>query len=199
MNHNGDDPGELGGLGDVLPAEVLKKLNELLERLHHAVHPNHGGSVVNYFQGATIHNLVINGNMTKRGTEHYHTEEASQRREQEAEKGGVPTAAEMQAAVEETVRRGLWWSNRSWSVAYRVYQMKGYQQSIKQFVRDVSGWNIAKGFECNYDAVQKPIAQGLLIGDPKKWVDNGAQKQAPALAEAMLNLLDNKCIPSLNE
>ena len=72
-------------------------------------------------------------------------------------------------------------------------------RNMKACKRDVAEWNVAKGFECNYDAVQKPIAQGLLIGDPKKWVDNGAQKQAPALAEAMLNLLDNKCIPSLNE
>ncbi len=197
MNHYGENPGEQGGLGDMLPAEVLKKLNELLERLHQAEHPHHGGNILNYFQGATIHNMVINGNMTKRGTEHYHTAETAQSREPQT--GDMPTPAEMQAAVEETVRQGLWWSNRSWSVAYRVYQMKGYQQSIRQFVRDVSGWNIAKSFECNYDAVQKPIAQGLLIGDPKKWVDNGAQKQAPALAEAMLNVLENKRVQAQNE
>ena len=30
----------------------------------------HGG-IVNYFQGATIHNMVVNGNMTKNGTEYY--------------------------------------------------------------------------------------------------------------------------------
>ena len=29
------------------------------------------GGIYNYFQGATINNLVINGNMTKNGTEHY--------------------------------------------------------------------------------------------------------------------------------
>ena len=29
------------------------------------------GGITNYFQGATIHNLVINGNMTKSGTENY--------------------------------------------------------------------------------------------------------------------------------
>jgi hypothetical protein len=161
----------------------------------------HGG-IVNYFQGTTIHNLVINGNMTRRGRERYGSEAQAatqpgkdvagkaQQTGQGTEQCGVPSPMEMQAAVEETIRQGLWWSNRSWSVAYRVYQMKGYQQSISQFVRDVAEWNVAKGFECNYDAVQKPIAQGLLIGDPKKWVDNGAQKQAPALAEAMLNLLD---------
>ena len=33
----------------------------------------HGG-IVNYFQGATIHNLVINGNMTRRGREYYGSE-----------------------------------------------------------------------------------------------------------------------------
>lgn len=31
----------------------------------------HSGGITNYFQGATIHNLVINGNMTKSGTENY--------------------------------------------------------------------------------------------------------------------------------
>lgn len=30
----------------------------------------HGG-IVNYFQGATIHNMVVNGNMTRNGTEYY--------------------------------------------------------------------------------------------------------------------------------
>jgi hypothetical protein len=31
---NEDNPESLGGLGDMVPAEVLKKLNELLELLH---------------------------------------------------------------------------------------------------------------------------------------------------------------------
>ena len=34
MNHNEEVPDFLGGLGDMLPADVLKKLNELLEQLH---------------------------------------------------------------------------------------------------------------------------------------------------------------------
>lgn len=55
MNVNGEDPGELGGLGDVLPAEVLKKLNELLERLHQAEHPNHGGNIINIYASGSQH------------------------------------------------------------------------------------------------------------------------------------------------
>lgn len=37
----------------------------------------HGG-IYNYFQGATIHNLVINGNMTRSGTENYYQEKQQQ-------------------------------------------------------------------------------------------------------------------------
>ena len=34
MNHNEEEPANLEGLGDMLPADVLKKVNELLEQLH---------------------------------------------------------------------------------------------------------------------------------------------------------------------
>ena len=37
--------------------------------------PQKHGGIYNYFQGATINNLVINGNMNKTGTEHYHGSE----------------------------------------------------------------------------------------------------------------------------
>ena len=54
MNVNGEDLGELGGLGDVLPAEVLKKLNEVLERLHQADH-HHGGNIINIYASGSQH------------------------------------------------------------------------------------------------------------------------------------------------
>ena len=54
MNINGENLGELGGLGDVLPAEVLKKLNEVLERLHHADH-HHGGNIINIYASGSQH------------------------------------------------------------------------------------------------------------------------------------------------
>ena len=34
MNQNEEVPDLLGGLGDMLPADVLKMVNELLEQLH---------------------------------------------------------------------------------------------------------------------------------------------------------------------
>ena len=46
MNHqDGDNPDNLGGLGQLLPAEVLEKLNAMLEQLHRAEHPHHGSKI----------------------------------------------------------------------------------------------------------------------------------------------------------
>jgi hypothetical protein len=45
MKYNEDDPDNLGGLGGMLPAEVLKMLNELLEQQHRTGHPNNGSKI----------------------------------------------------------------------------------------------------------------------------------------------------------
>jgi len=45
MNQNEEVPDFLGGHGDLLPADVLKMVNELLEQLHQA-DSNHQGSIV---------------------------------------------------------------------------------------------------------------------------------------------------------
>ena len=49
-----------------------------MEALEETLH--HSGGIHNYFQGATIHNLVINGNMNKSGSEHYYGKEGSEKR-----------------------------------------------------------------------------------------------------------------------
>ena len=50
-----DNPDFLDGLGDVLPADVLKLLNELLERLHQADSNNHGSTVINIYKEGSWH------------------------------------------------------------------------------------------------------------------------------------------------
>ena len=45
MNHNEDVPDFLGGLGDMLPADVLKKVVELLEQLHRADKDHQGSKI----------------------------------------------------------------------------------------------------------------------------------------------------------
>ena len=55
MNFNEEFPDFLGGLGDMLPADVLKKLNELLELLHQSDHTNQGSTVINIYEKGSWH------------------------------------------------------------------------------------------------------------------------------------------------
>ena len=104
----------------------------------------------------------------------------------------IPTKEEMMMAVKGTVSQGMWWSNRSWSVVYRVYQIKGYMGGFSQFIAEAKSWQIDTGFELNYDAVQKPITSGKLIGDVEEWEANGAPKQAVVLAYAIIDELEKQ-------
>ena len=106
------------------------------------------------------------------------------------EDSDLPTREAMIQAVEATEKEGLWWSSRSWAVVFRVYQMKGYKGSISEFVREVKAWCLKTDHECNYDAVQKPVASGVLSGTPERWKANGAQGQTVKLAEALLRELE---------
>ena len=45
MKYKDEDPDNLGGLGDMLPADVLQKVNELLEQLHWTDHTNQGSKI----------------------------------------------------------------------------------------------------------------------------------------------------------
>lgn len=52
MNHNEEVPDFLGGLGDMLPTDVLKVLNELLERVHRKDKDHQGSTVFIYAPGS---------------------------------------------------------------------------------------------------------------------------------------------------
>ena len=52
MNHNEEVPDFLGGLGDILPADVLKLVNELLEQLHRKDKDHQGSPVFIYAPGS---------------------------------------------------------------------------------------------------------------------------------------------------
>ena len=60
MNHNEEVPDFLGGLGDMLPADVLKLLNELLEQLHRKDKDHQGSPVFIYAPGSQYVDKQIN-------------------------------------------------------------------------------------------------------------------------------------------
>ena len=60
MNYNEEVPDNLGGLGDMLPADVLKVLNELLEQLHRKDKDHQGSPVFIYAPGSQYVEKQIN-------------------------------------------------------------------------------------------------------------------------------------------
>ena len=58
MNHNEEVPDFLGGHGDLLPADVLKMVNELLEQLHRKEKDHQGSPVFIYAPGAQYVNHI---------------------------------------------------------------------------------------------------------------------------------------------
>ena len=58
--HNEEVPDFLGGLGDMLPADVLKKVNELLEQLHRKDKDHQGSPVFIYAPGSQYVDKQIN-------------------------------------------------------------------------------------------------------------------------------------------
>ena len=178
---NEDDPDNLGGLGGMLPAEVLKMLNELLEQQHRTGHPNNGSKIEVVYVASGGQHVETQINIGA------HSNEGSEKET----KDNVPPPEAMARAVERTMAQGYWWASTAWAVVYRVYQMKGYTGGIRQFVREVDGWPFSGrlNYECNYDAVCKPIRSGRLAGTPDNWIKNGAMAQYAILGTALLKEL----------
>ncbi len=55
MNQNEEVPDFLGGHGDLLPADVLKMVNELLEQLHRKEKDHQGSIVFNIYEKGSLH------------------------------------------------------------------------------------------------------------------------------------------------
>ena len=193
MNQNEENPDFLGGLGDLLPADVLKKVNELLEQLHRKDNDHQGSPVFIYAPGSQYVDKQFNIGAYPRplpkGKGVDSTATASHPAHHKGEDLPVPEA--MVWAVEKTIKDGHWWGNVSWSVVYRIYQMKGYQGTVSQFVRDVSRWPFTMHirYDCNDDAVGKPIRTGKISRSLDKWAEDGASSQFIILGEALMKAL----------
>jgi len=181
MKYKDEDPDNLGGLGGMLPAEVLKMLNELLEQMHRTGHINQGSKIEVVYVASGGQHVETQINIGA------HPNEGS-----EEPTSVTPPPEAMARAVERTMAQGYWWASTAWAVVYRVYQMKGYTGGIRQFVREVKEWPWQKKpiFPCNYDSVQKPIVGGKLMRTIDKWKDDGAMEQMQKLGQALFDLLN---------
>ena len=127
MNQTEEVPESLGGLGDMLPADVLKKVNELLEQLHRADKEHQGSNVFIYAPGSQyVENQIIVGE------EPHPKQQTHPAPDPAPERGG-------ELVVEERIRRciGLLMAERygneplfnlqgHWQAVYRILVDKGY-------------------------------------------------------------------------
>ena len=114
--------------------------------------PQHYGGIHNYFQGATIHNLVINGNMNKNGSEHYHEKDNSEKR---------PKATKEQIARALVALNGkdnVIDSQRAWLGACLLLGWKyGFPRNLNDCCKHIEQMPIDMAqleFQCKYESIR---------------------------------------------
>ena len=147
-------------------------------------------SIVNNFQGATIHNFkVYNAPVTYNGPEYnnYNGIEEEDAPIQDMDEKPVPTFNQMMKVFETTYHDGFWSSNRSWGVGFQIWQNWGFNGTIKDFVKLVQNSEEAKHFEhdCNLDAVYKMFIKGHLSRHLNNWRKDGVLEPYIILGERM--------------
>ena len=187
MNYNEEDPENLGRQSDQQSfAEFLKLLKDEFGELLRTRLLN--DRIVNYFNGATIHNLVINGNMNKGGTEYY---EADSRVQEEPQPMVVRRPTD--DMIIEGVRRcqAFFWAGAAWAVVYRVLQSDyDESRSVNQFEEDM--FLPSEGL--NYRCSPRTIAMGMqnntvLRSKPEAWEQEGAKSRILTLRDAFRGVL----------
>jgi len=186
---NEDVPENLGGLGGESPyTEFVKLVKKLLAEAKR-INPN-GGIVLTYVAPGAQNIGHLDTQNISYGTPPPFDVTPQGSRTCGCEQS-LPPSEIMVKVVENTINDGYWWGNISWSVVYRIYQIKGYRESISQFVRDVHKWpfTIPVRYDCNDDSVGKPIRSGKICRDIDNWEEDGASSQFCILANALIEEL----------
>ena len=119
---------------------------------------HHLGGITNYFQGATIHNLVINGNMTRSGQEHYHATHKQYHNEHE-----------IAQALEAICGKGKAIDNKQkWAGAYWYLKSTcGFPVDAKEFCRKVNLLPFSQPLEflCDYNNIRRLTTLSFMSQD----------------------------------
>ena len=126
----------------------------------------HRSGIFNYFQGATINNLVINGNMTKSGSENYHNTGSK-------ETTGSVTAEQVVEAVKRC--KGIFSTMASYAIAFCVCRdlfhvgdnMASFERGLRQ-----------NGVEITEGTIDTAVRRNPYMKyHVDKWRENGADER----------------------
>lgn len=135
-------------------------------------HPN--GGIYNYFQGATINNLVINGNMNKNGTDNVNAHENT------AQQDNIRPEQIAQAI---NLCKDMIWGNAAYSVAYcvcrDVYALGTNATAFERMLRE-------QGFQLPEGTINASMSRNVYMRmNIDRWEDNGAMKRVLKLRDAL--------------
>lgn len=135
-----------------------------------------GATINNYFQGATINNLVINGNMTKSGPDQFHNESKPK---MHATEGQVAQALMRCAAYI--------WGNAAYSVAFcTLRDAYDWGDNATDFERKLAGQGIS---------IPEGTVNSAMFRNPwmkyhiDKWEENQASERAIKLRDMFKQML----------
>ena len=142
--------------------------------------PQRNGGIVNYFQGATIHNIVINGNMNRSGTEHY-----SNKAEEES-RDDMPSQEQFVKAVGRVQQ--LFWATSAIATIFCVCRDRyGVKVSASEFERQMNKANI----NCPEGTIKNAMKNNPYMKLPiSKWAMNGAQERVMFLIKKFEEAID---------
>ena len=136
--------------------------------------------ILNNFQGATIHNLVINGNMTKSGHEYYYGET------NQKNNGFNATTEEVAAAAKSC--SNLMWGPASLAVIFGVARdIYHIQESATEFEQAMSMHQLY----CPPGTIANTIRHNPYMKmHVSKWASMGAKKRVLKLIELFQNVMN---------
>lgn len=139
---------------------------------------HHRGGIYNYFQGATINNLVINGNMVKNGSDQYTSN---------SEAGKKATPEMMVRALEQC--KDFVWGNAAYSVAFcvcrDVYNMENNATNFERILTE-------RGIAVPEGTINSAIFRNpWLKYHVDKWKEMGAPERALKLKEEFILQVEN--------
>ena len=170
MNYNEEIPDFLGRLGDMLPADVLKMVNELLEQLHRKDNNHQGSPVFIYAPGSQyVDKQFIIGDRPSAINPVPDYDHLTPHGERELEKRIQQCIALLMA--ERSGNEPLFNQQSHWQAVYRILVDKGYCRDsdfdgFDTFIKRVMPDNVNKPYK--KDSVKR-ISQTDFVKPFTKW------------------------------
>ena len=168
---------------------------ELEETPHH-----HHGGIYNYFQGATIHNLVINGNMNKNGNDYYQEEHCQEKHKYNDEQ--IAQAITAINGVKKPLNSKRKWAGVYWCLRWYC----NFPPNAKDFCERVKELPLGElEFECAYNSIRHESTLSFMDQDARfmdkvktSKMDEGFFKECRQVVLALATELGKAALPRLN-